>query len=93
MRHSQQLALEDPTTPFYKELATYAAGSCVLMIGWMWRWMWTKLDGKVDKTELRDLIQEIKDDRKAADESRAGLHEKVTDVALSIARLEGSRRS
>lgn len=49
-------------------------------------------DGKADKADLRDLIDEIKEDRKAADESRGALHEKVNDVALSIARLEGSKR-
>lgn len=92
MAFPQRLAVEDPTTPLYKELAIYASGSCVLMIAWMWRWMWTKLDGKADKIDLKDLIQEIKDDRKAADESRGALHEKVNDVALSIARLEGSKR-
>lgn len=79
--------------PIYKDVAAWLAGACVATVAWVGKRTIghvERLDEKkADKVDLSGLIDELREDRKAADVSRQELHEKVNTVALTVARLEG----
>lgn len=90
MNERQHMEAPDP---IYKDAAIGLAG----VLGSIATWIAKKTVGKVeildekkaDRVDLTKLIDELREDRVAADESRQALHEKVNDVALTVARLEG----
>lgn len=45
---------------------------------------------KANKSDLKELIDEIRADRKAASDSREKLYNRVNDLALSVAYMQGA---
>lgn len=79
--------------PTWKEAATWLGGLLVAGLQIFGLYQVKRIgaleENKADKVDLRTLIDELRVDRASADQSRSELHEKVNDVALAVARLEG----
>ena len=72
------------------------------LLGVVWRRQQRDIDGKVDKGEIaqllekftqhvaddRDLVREIREERKASEDSRTELHRKFNRMATMVARLD-----
>lgn len=88
----------------WREVATWLGGALLALLQVVGLYQIKRIgaleESKADKADLRDLIAELRADRSAliaemradraaAEESRAAMNDKISEVAQSVARLEG----
>lgn len=80
--------------PFWK----WAAGLGGLLLAWLARWAWGKLDSKADRAELLELVRRQEQRDVETRQSREKLYGKLDEcnkqvnaLAVAVGRLEGSK--
>ena len=96
MQTPQRLAVDAPDLGWKDVLAT----SYVVLIGWLGRIAWSRIDGKASRQEVAALLMDMKEQNRESQESRAAIHAKLdlvvanaTKIAVDVARLEGARHA
>lgn len=92
MQTPQRLAVDVPDLG-WKDVV---ASSYVVLIGWLGRIAWARIDSKASRAELSRALEAMEKSNDEARESRQALHVKLdlciadaTRTAVSVARLEG----
>lgn len=94
MRTSQRLAAVEVADLGWKDIV---ASSFVVVVGWLGRIAWARIDSKADRAELQRALDAMEKRDDESRESRQVIHDKLdlviadaTRTAVSVARLEGS---